>query len=193
MFGTEDLWGGRFGNEYTERNARAGALRGPFWARLVEKYDLRSVLEIGCNRGANLKWIAERIPRRNVYGVDVNDQALAHLHQELPGVQALWAKADHLPFHSGLVGLAFTCGVLIHQPLEKLGEVIGEMKRVSHRYLLAMEYHAPKRVELEYRGHAGALWKDDYASYFGLAIIEEGALGKESGFDDLSYWLMEKA
>ncbi|MGQ0645555.1 MAG: hypothetical protein ACT4O3_08700, partial [Elusimicrobiota bacterium] len=49
----ESLWGGRFGDDYIERNQKASEGRAPFWNDLLSKYPAQRVLEVGCNVGAN--------------------------------------------------------------------------------------------------------------------------------------------
>ena len=72
---TETLWRSAWGDAYHERNlsAFASSKRSHFWERFYRAYPVRSVLEIGCGAGANLRWAcAERI-----YGMDVNAKAVA--------------------------------------------------------------------------------------------------------------------
>ena len=94
----EQLWAGDFGDAYVERNRDAGAPRGPFWNSILDGLELQRVLEIGCNVGANLQWIAQRVPPSGVYGVDVNATAVAEVRRRLPGVNALLVPARDLPF-----------------------------------------------------------------------------------------------
>ena len=58
----EDLWGGEFGDAYVERNRNAGDMRGPFWASLLARFPVQRALEVGCNTGANLRWLAGAVP-----------------------------------------------------------------------------------------------------------------------------------
>ncbi len=75
--------------------------------------------------------------------------------------------------------LAFTTGVLIHQPESTLPLVMAELVRVSRRYVLCGEYFAPETVEVPYRGVSGALFKRDYGGLYRelfpeLRLIDEG-------------------
>lgn len=195
----EELWGGDFGNAYVERNAEAARGRQPFWQMILSEFPVRSVLEVGCNVGGNLRWIADLVPSRQVYGVDINEQALARLRQTLPGVNAVYAPARALPFRDRWFDLVFTAGVLIHQPVEVLPVVMAEIVRTSGRYVLCMEYYADELTEVPYRGHSGALWKRDYGGYYQelfpeLTLRKTGFLPREAGgWDDVTYWLFEKA
>ena len=93
--------------------------------------------------------------------------------------------------------MVFTAGVLIHQPTATLRRVMGEVVRCSRRYVLCLEYFSPKNEEILYRGHQGALFKRDYGQLYrkwfpGLRLQKTGFLGKEQGWDDVTFWLFDK-
>jgi len=193
----EELWRGSFGDAYTDRNAAAANGREPFWKDLLAAYPCERVLEVGCNLGANLYWIARLLPLRGVFGIDVNEGALVRVRQTLPGVNAVWSKARELPFRDGYFDLVFTCGVLIHQPPETLADVMSEIVRCSRRYVLAAEYFAETPTEVPYRGQTGALFKNDFGGVYqkaspSLRLLRKGFLSKAEGWDDVTYWLFEK-
>lgn len=191
----EALWGGRFGDDYVARNLTAARGREAFWAWLLRAHPVQSVLEIGCNIGANLQWIAGA--GRHVVGVDVNHGALQRLRHGVAGVDGVLAAARTLPFRSAAFDLVFTAGVLIHQPEAALPAVIDEMVRCARRYVACMEYFAETTVEVPYRGERDALFKRDYggllaARWPGLALRGRGELHRDAGWDDVTYWLFEK-
>jgi pseudaminic acid biosynthesis-associated methylase len=194
----ERLWAGRFGDAYVERNAEAGAGRHRFWRSLLERYPVASAIEVGCNVGANLQWVAQHLDAAAVYGADVNETALVRLRQRLPGINAISSPARDLPFRDCWFDLAFTCGVLIHQPESTLPLVMSEIVRVSRRYVLAVEYQADETTEVPYRRQRGALFKRDYARLYaelfpGLTLLDQGFLGRDEGWDDTTWCLFERA
>lgn len=214
---TEQLWRGEFGDEYTERNAagRLAQKRYEFWASLQDQYPFGSVLEVGCNAGANLAAITFSPsmfrPRvAPIAGVDVNVHALMEFKTltwdtwtsgryvyDPRRHDVRVAPATALPFGSRAFELVFTSGVLIHLDDEQLSRAMDEIVRVSRRYVLAIEYFAPTRVEVPYRGHAGALWKRPYDRLYQerfpqLALCEQGVLGPDDGWDDCHWWLFKK-
>jgi len=73
----ELLWAGEFGAAYIERNRVLDGRRATFWTDLVKASEIRSVLEIGCGSGGNLTPIAGLLDPHDVWGVDVNEDALA--------------------------------------------------------------------------------------------------------------------
>jgi pseudaminic acid biosynthesis-associated methylase len=193
----EQLWEGSFGDEYTERNLGAYAARKSFWDELLAQHACARVLEIGCNCGGNLQWIARHVRPRNVFGVEVNASALRRLHEDLPEVNGVHGTAKELPFRSSWFDLVFTMGVLIHQPDSSLPAVMAEMVRCSRRWVLCGEYFAETVAEVPYRGQEGALFKRDYGAILqqhfpGLRLIERTFRGPDQGWDDMTFWLFEK-
>jgi pseudaminic acid biosynthesis-associated methylase len=193
----ETLWTGTFGDEYTARNAGAASSRQPFWEGLLTEFPVHRVLEVGCNLGANLKWIAGRLSPRDVHGIDINESALLKLRSDIPGVNAIWGRARELPFRDRWFDLTFTMGVLIHQPPSLLPLVMAEIVRCSRKYVLAGEYFSEKLTEVPYRGQPGALFKQDYGGLYTslfpeLRLLKKGFLGKDAGWDDVTWWLFER-
>src|SRR4051794_5642352 len=97
----EALWAGEFGDDYVERNRDAESGRRDFWAGHLQALGVRTALEVGCNIGGNLRWIAEILGVENVAGVDVNEKALAILRESHPGIDARLARGAELPFADG--------------------------------------------------------------------------------------------
>jgi pseudaminic acid biosynthesis-associated methylase len=193
----ERLWAEEFGDEYVRRNLEAGEGRDVFWGNLVGHTAPRTVLEVGCNVGANLRWLVDLVPAPGVWGVDINEAALREIRRRLPDANTAWAQARDLPFREGRFDLVFTAGVLIHQPESTLPLVMSEIVRCSRRYVLALEYFAGDTVEVSYRGHSGALFKRDYGRLYGelfpeLALRDRGDLGRDQGWDDVTWWLFER-
>lgn len=193
----EQLWGGEFGDHYVDRNRGAGEVRAPFWQMILSEFPAQRALEVGCNVGANLRWVAQQVPPHEVYGIDINRKALAELRQTLPEVNALWSPARSLPFRDGWFDLVFTMGVLIHQPPDQLPLVMAEIVRCSRRYILCGEYFAEAPTEVAYRGQNGALFKRDYGRLYEqlfpeLVLRTQGFLSRAEGWDDVTYWMFEK-
>jgi pseudaminic acid biosynthesis-associated methylase len=193
----EQLWAGEFGNEYVERNSVLDERRATFWASVLGAHPIRSVLEIGCGQGGNLGPISRILAPHDVWGVDINDAALSRLRVNAPGVNAVACSVRTLPFRDGLVDLAFSAGVLIHQPEITLPIVMSEIVRCSRRYVLWIEYYAPRTEEVEYRGQPGSLFRRDYGRIYHetfpeLRLVDEGFLRPEDGFDRGTWQLLEK-
>lgn len=195
----ENLWAGSFGDEYVERNAEANHGRQPFWRETIDRLRPASALEVGCNVGGNLRWVAELLGPGNVTGVDVNEKALGAARATLPGADLRLASALELPFEDGSFDLVFTTGVLIHQSPEDLPAVMAEIVRCSRRHVLCGEYFGEQETEVPYRGERGALFRRDYGALYAWAHPELRlvhreflARGPESSWDDVTVWVFEK-
>ncbi len=192
----EALWAGEFGDAYTQRNEGvADGRRQPFWSSILDRTNARSILEVGCNIGANLRCLADGV--RRVEGVDVNVEALRCLEEDVPYATGRVAQARSLPFEDAEFELTFTMGVLIHQPDDCLGQVMDEIVRCSSRFVLGGEYFAPATEEVRYRGIDGALFKRNYCDLYQerhttLRLVDEGFLGRGDGWDDMTWFLFER-
>jgi pseudaminic acid biosynthesis-associated methylase len=193
----ERLWSGEFGDAYAARNADAWQRRGPFWTDLVSKVEVSNVLEVGCNVGANLYWLSELVGPAAVFGVDVNEEALARARGILPKANVILASARELPFRDRWFDLVFTAGVLIHLPPAVLPIAMSEIVRCSARYVLCCEYSAEEPTEVPYRGERGALFKRDFGALYqqifpDLGLVDQGLLSRDEGWDDVTWWLFER-
>ena len=194
----EQLWNGDFGDAYVERNRTAGNTREPFWQKVLNEFEVKTVLEVGCNLGANLRWIATLRPPQQVYGVDINLKALAELRRTVPDVNAMWSLGRELPLRDRWFDLVFTTGVLIHQPESTLPLVMAEIVRCSRHYVLCGEYFADETTEVSYRNQSGALFKRNYGRIYQelfpeLRLLRQGFLSRDEGWDDVTYWIFEKS
>lgn len=194
----ESLWEGEFGDAYTDRNQEAGESRAPFWEQIVKEFSVNCILEVGCNLGGNLRWLASHLSPQNLYGVDINLKAIQELHRGLPHVNAFYSQARELPFRDRWFDLVFTMGVLIHQPPETLPIVMAEIVRCANRYVLCGEYFSSEPETVTYRGEIDALFKRDFGSFYqelfpDLILRKKGFLSKADGWDDVTYWIFEKS
>jgi hypothetical protein len=72
-----------------------------------------------------------------------------------------------------------------------------EIVRCARRYVLCLEYFAEGVVEVPYRGHRRALFKQDFGARYleacpTLHLIRTGHLARGEGWDDVTVWLFEK-
>lgn len=191
MNATEEFWKGDFGTEYTARNRVAWRARVPFWRSILELTQPDYVLEMGCNAGWNLRAIRESSPGTTCAGVEINFKAgrqaqLAGFDVTICSIQDAGANEHLAP------DLVFTAGVLIHVGPEEVNVVMDRVVAASNHYVLAVEYAAEAEEEVEYRGHAGRLWKRPFGQLYkqhGLKLVQTG---NAPGFDRCTYWLMEK-
>jgi pseudaminic acid biosynthesis-associated methylase len=195
----ELFWAGEFGNEYTGRNQVMVQQRVPFFTEILRRtFGVRSVCELGTNRGHNLRAIAELSPNYELTGVEINPVA----HREMAGFSRIQAVCSSIQEFtpSQTYDLVFTCGVLIHLNPDDLPMVYDRMMALSSRYILINEYFNPVPQEINYRGHADRLFKRDFAGELmdrhdgKLSVVDMGFLWKRTcpSWDDSTWFLLEK-
>lgn len=193
---TVDLWKGKFGDEYTQRNAGAeiGA-RVEMWKSLLPK-GCHSILEVGANVGANLDAISRITGDVQFMGCEPNANARWELQHITPFVTA--DTADSLSFETASVDLVFTSGVLIHIPPDMLEKSMREIHRVSKRWIICGEYFAPSEEMVPYRGQHAAMWRRDYGSMYldlfsDLKCVKNlFAWKRVTGLDNTTFWVFER-
>jgi pseudaminic acid biosynthesis-associated methylase len=195
----ESFWQGSFGDEYTQRNVTGPELRSGFFKKVLERApDVRSVCELGANRGDNLAALRRVHEGLALTGVEVNATAV-EVMTRLPGVTAIMSAIQDFNTDQRF-DLVFTCGVLIHLNPDDLQATYRKMVALSSRYVLVNEYFNARPVEIEYREHTGRLFKRDFAGEIldahkdQLRVVDYGFLWKrmEPGWDDTTWVLMEK-
>lgn len=197
----EDFWAGSFGDEYTARNQgnRWIASNLAFFAKVVARTtDVRSVLEIGANRGLNLTAVRQLLPEAELSAVEINPRAVEILNA-LQYVRVYFQSILEFQPESRH-DLVFSKGVLIHMNPEKLPQVYDLLHRASNRYICLAEYYNPSPVEISYRGHGGKLFKRDFAGemldrFDDLRLVDYGFIYHRDGNfsdDDLNWFLLEK-
>lgn len=182
------FWAGEFGDAYLRRNRVDWRARIPFWRTILEMTGARSVFEFGCNAGWNLSAI-QRVDQFIVAeGCDVNERALMEANAAGLAVYRPWPAQQSGP----VAEVVFTAGVLIHIPSADLQQTMRRLVDLSSDWVLAVEYYDEAGVEVEYRGHAGRLWKRPYGKLYqdmGLDLVDTG---EAQGFDQCKFWLLRK-
>ena len=120
------------------------------------------MLELRLEYRLNLRALRRLLPTAKLSAVEINEKAAAELQAALPDVDL--HRSSILEFNPRETwDLVFTKGVLIHINPQKLPVVYELMYRCSRRFVMVAEYYNPKPVEIDYRGHAGKLFKRDFA------------------------------
>ena len=193
-----EVWKGEFGQAYTDRNVIDWRSRLSAFRRMLDGLSLTRVCEVGCNRGHNLLALTELLGGGSeIVGVEPNRYALQAARSASPQLGVVYGDAFDLPFKDGSFDLVFTSGVLIHVPPSGLSLALAEIHRTSRRYILAIEYFADEDRAIPYRGHDDLLWKRNFLAHYQrqfpeLHLLQRGIWGREDGFDDTDWWLLEK-
>jgi spore coat polysaccharide biosynthesis protein SpsF len=95
--------------------------------------------------------------------------------------------------------MVLTKGLLIHIPPERINDVYDKLYKHSRRYIVICEYYNPVPVEIPYRGHAGRLWKRDFAGeimerFPDVKLLDYGFVyhGDEYPQDDITWFILTK-
>lgn len=201
----KSAWAGEFGAEYTDRNVASEEvmrIRTAMWARLLESFrgaPPKSILEVGCNLGLNLRAIP-RLIDAELYAIEPNPQAREKVLADkvLPAERLFAGYGDKIPVADGAVEMAFTSGVLIHVDPTNLAATMDEIHRVSSKYILCSEYFSPRAETISYRGHEGLLFKNDFGGLYmdrfpELELVDYGFFWKRATqLDDATWWLFRK-
>lgn len=202
---TEAAWAGAFGAEYTARNVASDdalRMRTAMWGRIAQAFHgapPRSVLEVGCNLGLNLR-VLPRLFDAELHAIEPNADARKIVLEQgiLPPGRLYAGFGDKIPLPDGAVELAFTSGVLIHVAPERLDATLDEIHRVSSKYVMCAEYFSPRPETLSYRGQEGLLFRNDFGGRYldrfaDLELVDYGFFWKRAtGLDDLTWWLFRK-
>ncbi|MEA5549887.1 pseudaminic acid biosynthesis-associated methylase [Anabaena cylindrica UHCC 0172] len=195
----ELFWEGDFGTGYTERNIIDLEQRQPFFAKILQKtYGIKTICELGANRGHNLQAIANLSHNFELTGVELNQSAFIEL-EKIAIIQSIQSSIQELEVNIKF-DLVFTCGVLIHINPDDLPLVYQKMYELSSRYILINEYYNPVPVEINYRGHESKLFKRDFAGELleqysdNIKVIDYGFLWNkiDPAWDNTTWVLMEK-
>jgi pseudaminic acid biosynthesis-associated methylase len=189
---TESFWAGEFGDQYHSRNQIDWRARIPFWEDVIDQTGARSVFEVGAGPGWNLSAIRELYPRVGLHGCEINPKGEAqaamcgiNLHRS----DALRALANY----TGTIELVFTAGVLIHVGPDEIEATMKAIINASARFVLSVEYESEQVEEVEYRGHAGKLWRRPFGKMYeamGLKLVKRWDAGP--GFDRCTAVLLER-
>jgi spore coat polysaccharide biosynthesis protein SpsF len=198
----EAFWAGKFGDDYIARNAGAALLGSniSFLARMLSQcQQAKSLIEFGANIGMNLRAIRALRPDLELDAIEINEKAVEELRT--------WGGANQI--HHGSVldfkadrtwDIALIKGVLIHINPDFLPQVYESLFRSSSRYIILVEYYNPTPVEVVYRGHAGKLFKRDFAGelldkFPSLRLLDYGFVWHRDPVfpqDDPTWFVLEK-
>ena len=198
----EAFWRGDFGDAYTERNTGDALVKSNialFREVLGRAPGVRSIVELGCNRGLNLKALHMLDPSLELSAYEINQRA-ARIAGGLGVADVRCASLLDLDAATAEpADLAFTKGVLIHIAPEDLPRAYAALAGLSRRYVMVCEYYNPTPVTVPYRGASERLFKRDFAGElieaYDLELVGYGFVYRRdpvSPQDDCTWFLMEK-
>ena len=198
----EDFWAGDFGDAYTDRNDGVNVLASKlelFAKILAHTRGIDSVLEIGSNRGLNLRALKAILPKLKMEAIEINEKAASEC-MSIPDVTVFNGSAFEYNYSGKLFDLSFTSGILIHTAPKRLGDMYRLLYETSRKYILVSEYYNPSPITINYRGYENKLFKRDFCGemmehYSALELIDYGFIYHRDNnypMDDVTWFLMEK-
>ncbi len=162
----EKRGGERYFKEQESRKDRD--LRSSFIAENLVKLNVKSILEVGCGYGKQLRSIEKLDKKVELFGVDFSSAQIIKGKEYLKkeGIKNLvCADAKCLPFLNNSFDLVFTSAVIMHNPPETAEKIRNEILRVSKRFI----------VHNEDKNISPTRWSYDYGDIYeqiGLKILK---------------------
>ena len=108
----------------------------------LKEIEFDSAFEAGCGFGWNIRRIREDFPRTRVGGLDFSrtqlHNALGYMKKYSPAL--VCGDACRMPFRDNAFDVGFTVGVFMNIHPRKIRAALLEMKRVSRKYIIHLEY-----------------------------------------------------
>ena len=197
----ENFWAGEFGNEYNGRNRGEQLITANvvlFSKILRAAPGVKSLVELGCNIGLNLRALNRINPKFDLCGYEINKMA-AEEARALDVAKIIEGTIiNPLPLKSQY-DVSFTKGVLIHINPAELSIVYENLYSCSKRYIFVCEYYNPTPVVVKYRGNEDRLFKRDFAGElidtYNMRLIDYGFVYHRDIYfpqDDATWFLLEK-
>ena len=197
----EAFWAGEFGDEYSIRNNSEGleiSNEVMFSQILRSTSSVRSIVELGCNIGLNLKALKKINTEFDLCGYEINTKAY-EIAQKLNIAEIHHGSILNKLGNSKKYDISLTKGVLIHINPDELEKVYLNLYELSNRYIVICEYYNPTPVTVEYRGNNDKLFKRDFAGEmidkYKLKLVDYGFVYHRDNYfpqDDATWFVLEK-
>lgn len=117
-----------------------------FITEKLKKLKWISVVEVGCASAPNLIRIANEFPRADVGGIDPNPEAIATADTIFKvNKRRGWFKVgtgENIMMSDNAADVVLTDMTLIYVGSGKIDRYLQEMKRVSRKYVMMLEFHS---------------------------------------------------
>ena len=107
----------------------------PSWVATLPITDGMRILDVGCYKGRDLRWIFFNFPKCELYGVDKQQVCIDHCQQTHADTSIKWFCVDgsSLPFSDGFFDLVFSNGLDTDVSPEEWINIEKEMNRVGKK------------------------------------------------------------
>jgi len=136
-----------------------------------------NILDVGCGGGANLAYLANRFGVEG-YGVEPSEEAVSILKENYKqsNINFQRASAHHMPFDSDKFDLVIIWSVLHWVGRNEYLQTIGELIRVTKKYLLIMDFSPVENYRTPYH-HDKRFYT--YKMDFEPIVLNSGVMAKE--------------
>lgn len=109
--------------------------------RKVKEIKPKTILEVGCGFGRNIRFLLDNNVRSQITGVDISPKMLAEARKYVSNKNVDFGIADvlALPFQDRLFDLVLVHGLLMHIKPEDVKKAISEILRVAKKSLISVE------------------------------------------------------
>lgn len=119
--------------------------------KISQKHPIKSILEIGCANGTNLRIINKKIPGIILEGIDINKKALSEgvnilKRENIANIRLKYQSAKDLSsYKDEEFDVVFSDAVLMYIDSNNIKKVIDEMFRISKKLVIICEQHTDKK------------------------------------------------
>lgn len=137
---------------------------------------VETVLDAGCGHAVNLEWMVHHFDARRGVGLEPAPEAVTVLedaYRDDPRLSFEQGSVHALPFPSRAFDLVVCWSVLHWVGRDEYLQAIGELVRVTGRWLVIMDFAASEPYRTPYR-HVPGLWT--YKQDFARTVLDSGAM-----------------
>jgi spore coat polysaccharide biosynthesis protein SpsF len=200
----EKFWATTYADDYIKKNSQFDhQLGAEAWAKMLQatRGGVGNYLECGCNIGRNIDQLKRVLPNAKPSIIEISEPAFKNVTSHHDFAHAFSGAILDATFEDGSFDLVFTMGVLIHINPDQLLAHMERMFRYSSKYILIGEYFNRTPISIDYQGEKDKLFKRDFGKLFienfNVELLDYGFLWGHiydaAGFDDITWWLFEKA
>ena len=151
----------------------------------------KRILDVGCNIGMELVSFPTYV---DLTGVDSNLLALKMAKERFPYFKFEHGDVTNLEYVDNSYDLVFDRGLLIHLPINMVDKAMGEMLRVSKKYVLNIEYLGDDCKIIDWRGGEPLFYRDMLKRWksYNVEIVSDFEIPYDIDSNRIHYTLVRK-
>ena len=148
---------------------------------------VQSILEIGCGTGIDLRLFSDSF---QLHGIDLNEHALGIAKEKLPNGNFQKGNITELPFEESTIDFVFTHGLMNYLDDDDLKKGIGEMYRVSKKWMMHCEKYEKSEKQID-ENHKFRNMSEKWLEYK-VKVVSDVDLHEDYGQDQTRFTLFKK-